>query len=37
MDMTLNRIPENVRKIHLVAICGTAMGALACMLPGSGF
>jgi len=37
MDMTLNRIPEKVRKIHLVAICGTAMGALACMLQDLGF
>jgi UDP-N-acetylmuramate: L-alanyl-gamma-D-glutamyl-meso-diaminopimelate ligase len=37
MDMTLNRIPENVRNIHLIAICGTAMGALACMLQDLGF
>ena len=35
--MELNRIPENVKKIHLVAACGTGMGALACMLKDSGF
>lgn len=28
----LNTIPANPKKIHLIAICGTAMGALACML-----
>jgi UDP-N-acetylmuramate: L-alanyl-gamma-D-glutamyl-meso-diaminopimelate ligase len=27
-----NRIPENVKTVHLIAACGTAMGALACML-----
>lgn len=27
-----NHIPNNVRKVHLIAVCGTAMGALACML-----
>ncbi len=27
-----NRIPENVKSVHLIAVCGTAMGALACML-----
>jgi UDP-N-acetylmuramate: L-alanyl-gamma-D-glutamyl-meso-diaminopimelate ligase len=32
-----NRIPENVRSIHLIAVCGTAMGALACMLKDRGF
>ena len=32
-----NSIPENVKKIHIVAICGTGMGALACMLKDQGF
>lgn len=32
-----NRIPENVKTIHLIAVCGTAMGALACMLKDLGF
>ena len=37
MDMTKNRIPDTVRTIHLIAVCGTAMGALACMLRDLGF
>ena len=37
MDLKQNMIPENVKKIHLVAICGTGMGALACMLRDIGF
>jgi UDP-N-acetylmuramate: L-alanyl-gamma-D-glutamyl-meso-diaminopimelate ligase len=32
-----NHIPENVRSIHLIAICGTGMAALAGMLKASGF
>ena len=32
MDMKKNHIPAEVRRIHLMAVCGTAMGALACML-----
>ncbi len=32
-----NRIPSQLKKIHLIAICGTAMGALACMLKDLGF
>jgi UDP-N-acetylmuramate: L-alanyl-gamma-D-glutamyl-meso-diaminopimelate ligase len=32
MDMTRNIIPADVRRVHLIAVCGTAMGALACML-----
>ena len=32
-----NRIPENVKTIHLIAVCGTAMGALACMLKDMGY
>ena len=31
-----NRIPGNVQTIHLIAVCGTAMGALACMLKDRG-
>ncbi len=37
MDMNKNRIPSSVKKIHLIAVCGTGMGALACMLKDSGF
>ena len=32
-----NLIPDDVRKIHLIAVCGTGMGALACMLKNLGF
>ncbi|MCK4728883.1 MAG: UDP-N-acetylmuramate:L-alanyl-gamma-D-glutamyl-meso-diaminopimelate ligase [Desulfobacterales bacterium] len=32
-----NRIPEEVKSIHLIAICGTGMGALAGMLKEAGF
>ena len=32
MDMSKNVIPDDVRRVHLMAVCGTAMGALACML-----
>lgn len=32
-----NRIPERVTSIHLIAICGTAMGALACALKELGY
>lgn len=34
---TLNKIPPDVKKIHLIAICGTAMGALGCMLKDLGY
>lgn len=37
MTDSKNRIPENVHKIHLIAVCGTGMGALACMLKSQGF
>jgi UDP-N-acetylmuramate: L-alanyl-gamma-D-glutamyl-meso-diaminopimelate ligase len=37
MDLNRNRIPEKVQKVHFVAICGTAMGALASMLKDMGF
>ena len=37
MDLRKNIIPGNVKKIHLIAICGTGMGALACMLRDLGF
>ncbi len=37
MPSTLNRIPSRVEKIHLIAVCGTAMGALACMLKDLGY
>jgi len=37
MNLKQNIIPDNVKKIHLTAICGTGMGALACMLKDIGF
>ncbi|MCP4106307.1 MAG: UDP-N-acetylmuramate:L-alanyl-gamma-D-glutamyl-meso-diaminopimelate ligase [Desulfobacteraceae bacterium] len=37
MNMNKNFIPDNVKKIHLTAICGTGMGALACLLKDMGF
>jgi UDP-N-acetylmuramate: L-alanyl-gamma-D-glutamyl-meso-diaminopimelate ligase len=37
VDMALNRIPDNVRAIHLIAACGSAMGALAAMLTELGY
>jgi UDP-N-acetylmuramate: L-alanyl-gamma-D-glutamyl-meso-diaminopimelate ligase len=32
-----NFIPENVKNIHLIAVCGTGMGALAAMLKEMGY
>ena len=32
-----NRIPEKIKTVHLIAICGTGMGALAAMLKEAGF
>jgi UDP-N-acetylmuramate: L-alanyl-gamma-D-glutamyl-meso-diaminopimelate ligase len=37
MNMSLNVIPERLRHIHLIAVCGSAMGALACMLQDLGY
>jgi UDP-N-acetylmuramate: L-alanyl-gamma-D-glutamyl-meso-diaminopimelate ligase len=37
MDLGKNCIPENVKTIHLIAACGTAMGALACILKDLGY
>ena len=37
LDKSKNRIPEVVRTIHLIAVCGTGMGALACMLQDLGY
>lgn len=37
MDSNKNKIPEHVRNIHLIAVCGTGMGALACMLKDLGY
>jgi len=37
MDMQKNIIPEAVQTIHLIAVCGTGMGALACMLRDLGY
>ncbi len=33
----LNNIPGQVRSIHMIAVCGTGMGALACILKELGF
>ena len=35
--MKKNDIPKTVETIHLIAVCGTGMGALACMLKDLGF
>jgi len=35
--LSKNIIPDNVKKIHLIAVCGTGMGALACMLKDMGY
>ncbi len=32
----MNQIPEGVRSVHLIAACGTGMGALACLLKTKG-
>ncbi len=37
MDLTQNKIPEHVQRIHLIAVCGTGMGALACILKDLGY
>ncbi|CAB1079039.1 UDP-N-acetylmuramate:L-alanyl-gamma-D-glutamyl-meso-diaminopimelate ligase (EC [Olavius algarvensis Delta 1 endosymbiont] len=37
LNMNNNRIDDGVRTIHLTAVCGTGMGALACMLRDLGF
>jgi UDP-N-acetylmuramate: L-alanyl-gamma-D-glutamyl-meso-diaminopimelate ligase len=37
LNMDKNRIPETLQTIHLIAVCGTGMGALACMLQDLGF
>ncbi|OEU60232.1 MAG: UDP-N-acetylmuramate:L-alanyl-gamma-D-glutamyl-meso-diaminopimelate ligase [Desulfobacterales bacterium PC51MH44] len=37
MDLSKNRIRHNIKSIHLVAICGTVMGALGSMLKEVGF
>ena len=34
---TNNRLPESIHRIHLIAVCGTGMGALACMLKELGY
>lgn len=35
--LSRNIIPDRVRTIHLIAVCGTGMGALACMLKDMGY
>ncbi|MFH1148651.1 MAG: UDP-N-acetylmuramate:L-alanyl-gamma-D-glutamyl-meso-diaminopimelate ligase [Pseudomonadota bacterium] len=37
LDMNLNRIPEEVKTVHFMGICGTGMGSLAGMLKETGF
>jgi UDP-N-acetylmuramate: L-alanyl-gamma-D-glutamyl-meso-diaminopimelate ligase len=36
-DMRRNRIPDSLSTVHLIAVCGTGMGALAGMLKDLGF
>lgn len=36
LDPALNIIPDNVASVHLTAVCGTAMGALAAVLQEKG-
>lgn len=36
METNLNFIPEQVRSVHMIAVCGTAMGALAAALKEKG-
>jgi UDP-N-acetylmuramate: L-alanyl-gamma-D-glutamyl-meso-diaminopimelate ligase len=37
LDPALNYFPDNIHHIHLMGICGTAMGALAGMLKSKGY
>ncbi len=37
MDLCKNYIPSTVETVHIIAVCGTAMGALACMLKEKGY
>lgn len=37
MDVNRNRIPAHIETIHLIAVCGTGMGALAGMLKDLGY
>jgi len=41
LDLTMtfekNMIPDKVRTVHFIAVCGTGMGSLACMLKDLGF
>ncbi len=37
MGLENNFIPATVKKIHMIAACGTGMGALACMLKDLGY
>lgn len=37
ISLEKNRIPADVKRIHLIAVCGTGMGALACMLKDLGY
>lgn len=37
LDPKRNRVPEKIRHVHLMGICGTGMGALAGMLQSRGY
>lgn len=37
IDISKNHFPERIETIHLIAVCGTGMGALACMLKDKGY
>lgn len=36
LDMSLNRMPEGIKTVHFMGICGTGMGSLAGMLKETG-
>ena len=37
IDLKLNKIPAKIQKIHLIAVCGTGMAALASVLKDKGY
>ena len=37
MDLRRKKIGANIKRVHLIAVCGTGMGALAGMLKDIGF
>jgi len=37
MNISKNTIPDRIQKVHFIGVCGTMMGALACMMKDLGF